>query len=165
MIIRTHKWPAPNVSSFSAQLVRASHWYREVTGLNPVEVLTFSRPQPLFPLRAGRMPLYLLSYGSTALSASSFYISLFFLVLHQRVNPAKQPWVHAFLLWSHHIRLYFSNPQQILLRDRLTTQVKKKAWNIDPKLAAKQCCATSSSFLHLIFCRLYRLHNLTFVSL
>ena len=125
-LIRTQKWPAPNISGFIAQLVRASHWYREVTGLNPVEVLTFSRPQPLFLLRAGRMPLYLLSYGSTALSASSFNISLFFLVLHQRVNPAKQPWLHAFLLWSHHIRLYFFNPQQILLRDRLTTQVKKK---------------------------------------
>ena len=40
-LIRTHKWPAPNVSSFIAQLVRASHWYCEVTGSNPVEVLTF----------------------------------------------------------------------------------------------------------------------------
>ena len=40
--IRTHKWPAPNVSGFIAQLVRASHRYREVTGSNPVEVLTFS---------------------------------------------------------------------------------------------------------------------------
>ena len=41
-LIRTHKWPAPNVSGFIAQLVRASHRYREVTGSNPVEVLTFS---------------------------------------------------------------------------------------------------------------------------
>ena len=41
-LIRTHKWPAPNVSGFIAQLVRASHQYREVTGSNPVEVLTFS---------------------------------------------------------------------------------------------------------------------------
>ena len=40
--IRTHKWPAPNVSGFIAQLVRASHRYHEVTGSNPVEVLTFS---------------------------------------------------------------------------------------------------------------------------
>ena len=40
--IRTHKWPAPNVSGFIAQLVRASHRNREVTGLNPVEVLYFS---------------------------------------------------------------------------------------------------------------------------
>ena len=40
-IIRTHKWPAPNVSGFIAQLVRASHRYREVTGSNPVEVLNF----------------------------------------------------------------------------------------------------------------------------
>ena len=38
----THKWPAPNVSGFIAQLVRASHWYREVTGSNPVEVMNFS---------------------------------------------------------------------------------------------------------------------------
>ena len=41
-LIRTHKWAAPNVSGFIAQLVRASHRYREVTGPNPVEVLTFS---------------------------------------------------------------------------------------------------------------------------
>ena len=33
---------APNVSGFIAQLVRASHRYREVTGSNPVEVLNFS---------------------------------------------------------------------------------------------------------------------------
>ena len=36
--LRTHKWPAPNVI---AQLVRASHRYREITGSNPVELLTF----------------------------------------------------------------------------------------------------------------------------
>ena len=41
-LTRTHKWPAPNVSGFIAQLVRASHRYHEVTGSNPVEVLTFS---------------------------------------------------------------------------------------------------------------------------
>ena len=41
-LIRPHKWPAPNVSGFIAQLVRASHRYREVTGSNHVEVLTFS---------------------------------------------------------------------------------------------------------------------------
>ena len=41
-LIRTNKWPAPNVSGFIDQLVRASHRYREVTGSNPVEVLTFS---------------------------------------------------------------------------------------------------------------------------
>jgi len=39
--------------------------------------------------------------------------------------------------------LYFFNPQQILLlRDRLITQVEKTR-NNDPKLATKQCCATS----------------------
>ena len=31
-----------NVSGFIAQLVRASHRYREVTGSNPVEILNFS---------------------------------------------------------------------------------------------------------------------------
>ena len=41
-LIRTHKWPAPNVSGFITQLLRASHRYREVRGWNPVEVLTFS---------------------------------------------------------------------------------------------------------------------------
>ena len=41
-LIRTHKWPAPNVSGLIAQLVRASHRYREVTSSNPVKVLTFS---------------------------------------------------------------------------------------------------------------------------
>ena len=40
--IRTHKWPAPNVSDFIVHLVRASHRYREVTGSNPVEVVYFS---------------------------------------------------------------------------------------------------------------------------
>ena len=33
-----------NVVGFIAQLVRASHRYREVTGLNPVEVLELFRP-------------------------------------------------------------------------------------------------------------------------
>ena len=33
--------PATNISSFIAQLVRASHLYREVTGSNHVEVLNF----------------------------------------------------------------------------------------------------------------------------
>ena len=40
-LIWTHKWPAPNVSGFLAELVRASHRCSEVTGSNPVEVLTF----------------------------------------------------------------------------------------------------------------------------
>ena len=39
--IWTHNWPAPNVSGFTAQLVRALHRYREVAGSNPVEVLIF----------------------------------------------------------------------------------------------------------------------------
>ena len=41
--IWTHKyyWPAPNISGFIAQLVRALHWYQEFTGSNPVEVLNF----------------------------------------------------------------------------------------------------------------------------
>ena len=39
---RTHKWPAPNISGFIAQLVRVSHRYHELTGPNPVAVLTFS---------------------------------------------------------------------------------------------------------------------------
>ena len=36
------KWPVPNVSGFIAQLVGALHLYREVTGSNHVEILTFS---------------------------------------------------------------------------------------------------------------------------
>ena len=40
-LIRTHKWPASNVSGFIAQLVGALHRLREVTGSNPVEVLIF----------------------------------------------------------------------------------------------------------------------------
>ena len=40
--IGTHKWPAPNVSGFIAQLVRVSHRYPKVTGSNPIEVLNFS---------------------------------------------------------------------------------------------------------------------------
>ena len=34
-------FPAPNVSGFIDHLVRISHWYHEVTGSNPVEVLNF----------------------------------------------------------------------------------------------------------------------------
>ena len=41
-LIRAHKWQAPNVSGLIAQLIRASHRYREVTASNPVEVLSFS---------------------------------------------------------------------------------------------------------------------------
>ena len=41
-LIRTHKWPPPKVSGFIAQSVRTSHRCREVTGSNPVEVLTSS---------------------------------------------------------------------------------------------------------------------------
>ena len=37
----THNWPAPNVSSFIAQLVEHRTGNREVTGSNPVEVLNF----------------------------------------------------------------------------------------------------------------------------
>ena len=40
-LIRTHKWPAPNLSGFIAQLVRASHRYREVTGSNPIKSWLF----------------------------------------------------------------------------------------------------------------------------
>ena len=40
-LIRTHKWPAPNVGGFIAQLVRASHRYSEVTGSNPVKSWLF----------------------------------------------------------------------------------------------------------------------------
>ena len=39
--IWTHNLPASNISGFIAQLVRASHRYREVTGSNPIEVLNF----------------------------------------------------------------------------------------------------------------------------
>ena len=41
-ILTLHR-EACDVSGFIAQLVRASHWYREVTGSNPVEVLNFFR--------------------------------------------------------------------------------------------------------------------------
>ena len=33
----THNWPAPNVSGFIAQLVRALHQYCKVTGSNPIK--------------------------------------------------------------------------------------------------------------------------------
>ena len=42
VLIKTHKWPAPSVSGFIAQLVRVSHRYLEVTGSNTVEVLVFT---------------------------------------------------------------------------------------------------------------------------
>ena len=37
-LIRTDKWHVLNVSSFIAQLVRASHRYREVTESNPLRI-------------------------------------------------------------------------------------------------------------------------------
>ena len=40
-LLRTHKWPFPNVSGFIAQFVKASHRYPDVTGSNPVEILNF----------------------------------------------------------------------------------------------------------------------------
>ena len=51
-LIRTHKSPAPNISGFIAQLVRASHWYCKVTGSNPVEVLTSGFYTQLLKLRS-----------------------------------------------------------------------------------------------------------------
>ena len=40
-LLNTHTWQAPNISGFIAQLVRASHRYRELTDSNPIKVLTF----------------------------------------------------------------------------------------------------------------------------
>ena len=40
-LIRTYTWPAPDVSGFIAQLVRASHRYRVFTGSNPWLFLGF----------------------------------------------------------------------------------------------------------------------------
>ena len=37
--IWTRNWPAPNISGFTAQLIRAWHRFREVMASNPVEVL------------------------------------------------------------------------------------------------------------------------------
>lgn len=39
--IWTHNWPDSHVGGFIAQLVSASHRYREVMGSHPVEVLFF----------------------------------------------------------------------------------------------------------------------------
>ena len=41
-LLRAHKWRAPNITCFIAQLLTALHRYHEVTGSNPVEILTFS---------------------------------------------------------------------------------------------------------------------------
>ena len=40
--IWTHKWPAPTICGFIAQLVRASAWLCKVAGANHVEVPSFS---------------------------------------------------------------------------------------------------------------------------
>ena len=56
--------------------------------------------------------------------------------------------------------LYFSqqlsspHSKKYLLRDKLIT-ARWKTRNMDPKLATKQCCATSWGFLYLVFRRLY----------
>ena len=57
--------PATNISGFIAQLIRASHLYREVTGSNPVEVLNFFRASYAIASIAFTMPriiLHLISF-------------------------------------------------------------------------------------------------------
>ena len=51
-LIRTHKQSAHNVSGFMSQLVRASHRCCEVTGSNPVKVLSFPFNMQLPKLRS-----------------------------------------------------------------------------------------------------------------
>ena len=57
--------PATNISGFIAQLIRASHLYREVTSSNPVEVLNFFRASYAIASIAFTMPriiLHLISF-------------------------------------------------------------------------------------------------------
>ena len=92
-LIRTHKWPAPNVSGLIAQLVRASHRNREVTGYNPVEVLNFSGPQHYcedhsllnFNTVVGSGPFDISGESSTLLSVLSW-------LLHRWHLVPKAPW-------------------------------------------------------------------------
>ena len=111
--IWTHNWPAPNVSGFIAQLVRASHRYREVTGSNPVEVLNFFQAslrncincvhncedQPSFDFISA-VHIWFISYTS---------FKLFFIVFVFKQSMAhvlKRRWLTVFLpagswaLWS-----------------------------------------------------------------
>ena len=85
--IRTHKWPAPNVSGFIAQLVTASHRNREVTGSNSLEVLnSFDWSFP--------------SYSFLRLQNCKFREDLC-------ANSPKLTWLHYQLLygkWAHKVR-------------------------------------------------------------
>ena len=73
-----HKWPAPNVSGFIAQLVWASHRYREVTGSNPVEVLTFTGfCSQLLKLRSKLRWSWLTWFQIRSSIYETFHISLF----------------------------------------------------------------------------------------
>ena len=65
-LIRTHKWPAPIVSGFIAQFVRASHRYRKVTGSKPVKVVTFQASIRYCLIRVHNCDDYSLLYFKSA---------------------------------------------------------------------------------------------------
>ena len=86
----THKWPALYISGFIAQLLRASQLYREVTGSNPVEILTFSgfyipnstlcTCQPAVSFRQNSVTL--IRFGLQKFSFSFDFLNLFSLISH-----------------------------------------------------------------------------------
>ena len=80
-LIRTHKWPAPNVSGFIAQLVRTSHRYRELQNYQQ------SRNGP-YPRRLESLTICRWNYkGSPFLLSCLKTLS----VGPVRVSPASQP--------------------------------------------------------------------------
>ena len=81
--IWTHNWPAPNISGFIAQLVRASHRYRKGTGLSPVRVLNF------FRLLMQLHKLHSQLWGS------------FFIWSHFRINIYHIHLLHGKIIWTH----------------------------------------------------------------
>ena len=101
-LIRTHKLPAPYVSGFIAQLVRASHWYREVTGTNPVEVLTFSG----FYIRNCINCIHncedhsLPDFISAVLYMETFHIHSSRAHYNPQMTGSQRQWLHCSVGWS-----------------------------------------------------------------
>ena len=134
--IRTHKSLAPNVSGSIAQLVGATHRYREFTGSNPVEVLNlsgfFTQLQKLRSLLWGSQ-LHLISYPQFIYDP--FHISFHrWFIPHGNIGTHKLPAPNVrgfiaqltFVRASHrHLKVMGSNPIEVLNFSGFFMQLQK----------------------------------------
>ena len=131
-LIRTHKWPTSNVSGLIAQLVRASHRYREVTGSNPVEILTFSGfCSQLLKLRSINCDDHGLLDFEPAVQYMQHFIYHFTSILHVLIRTHKWP-APQLVRASHRYReVTDSNPVEILTFSGFCSQLLKLRSNCD----------------------------------